>query len=1103
MTGAFDLCAPLEQGVTVLEASAGTGKTYTIAGLAARHVAAGLPLEQLLVVTFTRMATGELRERVRERFVTAERALSAVLAGGSVPEDDDLAAFLAEEDVEVRRDRLARAVANFDNATITTTHGFCLEALGSLGFTGDVERDSVFVEDVSDLMDDVVNDLFVRRFYGERPVFDRREAMAIARAAIEHPTARLVPDDASPDTHAAMRVRLAGAARAELERRKRIGSLLTFDDLLTRLDSALRDPEGGDQVAARLRERYRVVLVDEFQDTDPVQWRIMQRAFDHPDGTLILIGDPKQAIYAFRGADVFAYLEAARTASGRGTLDVNWRSDQRLLDAYDLLFRRARLGHPDIEYRPTRATPEHVAPRLDGAPVAAPLRVRIVDRRAAGLTKRGFATKPRVRSLIAADLAQDVVALLASGATITRGTTGDARVVKPGDIAVLTRRNADALSVQEALAAAGVPAVIAGAGSVFATDAARDWLALMEALERPSSVARVHAAALTPFLGWTAAEVACAEDDAWEDVHDRLHTWAEVLRTNGVAALMQAITVEASLPRRILSREDGERLLTDLRHIAQLLHAEAMDDGLGAAALTQWLRRRIVEAQTEGDEERARRLESDAAAVQVLTIHRSKGLEFPIVYCPFLWDPSWIPDEQLPVFFHDATADDERTLDVGLSGAAYRDHRAAQEAEERGEDLRLAYVALTRARHQAVLWWAGTWGSQHSPLSRLVFAQGDDGTIPADGGRDVPSDEVAREAFEALGGDGCISVESAGRAVPAAAWADSGEAEANLAAATFGRTVDRTWRRTSYSDITAPAYDPGSSEPETDEVGDEHAAVLVAPESGGEEELRAVPSLLADLPSGTRFGTLVHDVFEAADFAAADLEAEVLRCVVEAQAFRRVEIGDPTVLARGLAASLRTPLGGLLDEAPLSSVSRTDRLDELGFELPLAGAASPRRIGALLRSHLPADDPLFAYADRLEDPLLRPVLRGFLTGSIDLTFRVGGRFAIVDYKTNWLGEPDAPLSAWHYRPAALRAEMLHVHYALQALLYTCALHRYLRWRVAGYSPDRDLAGVFYLFVRGMSGEETPRVDGVPCGVFSWRPPGALVEALSDLLDEGA
>ena len=1096
MTGAFDLRAPLQRGVTVLEASAGTGKTYTIAGLATRHVAAGLPLEQLLVVTFTRMATGELRERVRERFVTAERALSAVLAGGSVPEGDDLAAFLAAEDVETRRHHLARAVANFDNATITTTHGFCLEALGSLGFTGDVERDSVFVEDVSDLMDDVVNDLFVRRFYGERPVFDRREAMAIARAAIEHPTARLVPDDASPDTHAAMRVRLARAARGELERRKRIGSLLTFDDLLTRLDSALRDPEGGGQVADRLRERYRVVLVDEFQDTDPVQWRIMQRAFDHPDGTLILIGDPKQAIYAFRGADVFAYLEAARTATGRGTLDMNWRSDQRLLDAYDLLFRRARLGHPDIAYRPTRATPEHVAPRLHGAPVATPLRVRIVDRRAAGTTKKGFASKPGVREVVAADLAQDVVALLASGATVAGAP------VVPGDIAVLTRRNADAASVQEALAAAGVPAVIAGAGSVFATDAARDWLALMEALERPSSVARVHAAALTPFLGWTAAEVACADDDAWEDVHDRLHTWAEVLRTNGVAALMQAVTVEAELPRRILSREDGERLLTDLRHIAQLLHAEAMDDGLGAAALTQWLRRRIVEAKTEGDEERARRLESDAAAVQVLTIHRSKGLEFPIVYCPFLWDPSWIPDEQLPVFFHDSTADDERTLDVGLSGAAYRDHRAVQEAEERGEDLRLAYVALTRARHQAVLWWAGTWGSQHSPLSRLVFAQADDGTIPADGGRDVPSDAAARAAFEALGGDGCISVEDvavAGSLVPWSAPGDEGEA---LAAAAFGRSVDRTWRRTSYSDITAPAHESGF-EPELDEVADERAAVVVAGASVEEEPLREVPSPLADLPGGTRVGTLVHDVFEAVDFTAVDLVAEMRGAVEEARAYRRVEIGDAGVLAGALAAAVETPLGPLLGDASLRSVAAGDRLDELGFELPLAGAGSPRGIGALLRSMLPTDDPLFAYADRLDDPLLRPVLRGYLTGSIDLTFRTAdGRFAIADYKTNRLGDFDAPLTLRDYRPAAVTDEMLRAHYALQALLYTVALHRYLRWRVADYAPERDIAGVFYLFVRGMAGPDTPRVDGVPCGVFAWRPPGELVVALSDLLDGG-
>lgn len=1080
----FDLYGELRPGVTVLEASAGTGKTYTIAGLAARYVAEGLPLEHLLVVSFTRASTGELRERVRERLVSAERALST----GVIEDGDELAAFLASlPDRELRRARLARAVANFDSATITTTHGFCQEALDSLGFTGDVERECRFVEEVDDLIEDVVNDLYTRAFLGDRPFMTRGEAMAIVRAAIDHPTATLVPAGAPPGSNAARRVRLASVAREELERRKRLGSILTYDDQLTRLDSALGSA-GGDAVAARLRARYRVVLVDEFQDTDPVQWRIMQRAFDHPDGTLVLIGDPKQAIYAFRGADVFAYLEAAQAASGRGTLDVNWRSDQPLLDAYNLLFAGARLGHPLIEYRPARATDGHVAPRLTGAPVAAPLRIRVVDRDVVGKTPRGFARKPAAREHIAVDLAQDVVALLSSGAEI------EGSPVRPGDIAVLTRRNADASSVRDALADAGVPAVLAGAGSVFVTDAARDWLALMEALERPSSVMRVHAAALTPFLGWTATQVACAEDAAWEDVHERLHAWAEVLRTGGVAALMQAVTVDEALPARVLSFEHGERLLTDLRHIAQLLHAASMDEHLGAAALTQWLRRRILEAQQEGDEERARRLESDAAAVQVLTVHRSKGLEFPIVYCPSLWDPSWIGEEDEPVFFHDPAAADERTLDVGLEGPEFMDHRRAYVAEERGEDLRLMYVALTRARHQAVVWWAGAYGSQDSPLSRLVFAREEDGSIPVYGG-DVLSDASARERFVALGGDGCISVEPAVRAGLPVAWSDPGSSSSSLDAAVLGRSVDRTWRRTSYSDITAPAYGVVGSEPEVDEVSDEQAGVVTAVVADGDSALRDVPSPLADLPGGVRVGTLVHDVFEAVDFAAPDLEGAMGVAVREAQAYRRVEIGDADVLASALAGVVRTPL---VDGVALSEVGRGDRLDELGFELPLSGSASPRAIGSLLRSFLSEDDPLFAYADRLDDPLLRPVLRGFLTGSIDLVFRMdGGRFAIVDYKTNRLGDFEAPLTLWDYRPAAVRAEMLHAHYALQGLLYTVALHRFLRWRVPGYSPDQDLAGFFYLFVRGMAGPDAPAA-----GLFSWKPPGELVVALSDLLDEG-
>ncbi len=1132
---AFDVLGPLPRGVAVLEASAGTGKTFTIAALAARYVADGIPLDAMLLVTFTRMATGELRERVRERLVSAEHALDAVLAGDPPPAGDAVAALLAHgtvAEVAERHARLAGAVADFDGATITTTHGFCLEALGSLGFAGDVGSDCSFVEDIGDLAREVVDDLYVRRFVHERPSIDRDEAGRIARAAIANPAAHLEPQHAPDGTLAAMRLRLAAAARAELERRKRHAQVMTYDDLLTRLEATLSGP-AGDVVAARLRERYRVVLVDEFQDTDPTQWSIMRRAFAHPDGTLVLIGDPKQAIYAFRGADVYAYLDAKRAAATHATLSENWRSDQGLIDAYDRLFASAQLGDRDIVYRPVRATDAHRAPRLTGAPDPAALRVRIVDRDRIARTNRGYAAAAAAREAVAQDAADEIVALLASPAQLPDDRAGAAtdarRPVQPGDIAVLVRRNRDAATIRERLEAAGVPAVINGAGSVFATTPARDWLALLEALERPSSAPRARAAALSAFVGWEAATVAQADEDRWESVHRRLHHWAHVLRTAGVASLQETITAREQLPARILSRQDGERELTDLRHVGPLLHREATDEHLGVAALTAWLRRRIADAAGETDEERSRRLESDAAAVQVLTIHRSKGLEFGIVFYPDLWQPSWIPDKvPEPVFFHDADRDGRRTLDVGLDGSAYGQHRLAHRHELRGEDLRLAYVALTRARHQAVVWWAGTWDSRDSALNRLVFDRPEDGSVPTDG-RHVPTDAEARARFETLAAavPGTISVTLAVPSRVPAVWAAAPEPEVELSAATLGRTVDRAWRRTSYSAITAQAHgahDPraGSEaqdgedrdeEPPGDDAGaSDGVAAAPAPPDPADPAEPALP--LDAMASGVHVGTLVHDLLEVADFAAADLPAELARCLGARQARRPVALGDASVVVDGLDAALRTPLGPLVDGLRLCDLPRPDRLDELGFELPLAGAASsagaltPATIGAVLRDHLDDTDPLHGYADRLDDPALDIVLRGYLTGSIDLVFRVTGpdgraRYGIADYKTNRLGTPGVPLRAGDYAVPALRAPMFWSHYALQGLLYTVALHRYLRWRVPGHDPERDIAGVFYLFLRGMTGPGAARPDVARGGVFAWRPSGALVSDLSDRLDRGA
>jgi exodeoxyribonuclease V beta subunit len=1110
----FDLCGPLPSGVTVLEASAGTGKTYAIAALAARYVAEGTPLDRLLLITFTRIATGELRDRVRERLVGCEQRLTAILAGASDPEDDPVVSLLASgapEQVSVRRDRLARAVADFDAATIATTHGFCQEVLAELGTIGDLDRETEFVEDVSDLLEQTLDDLYVRRFgprSGGAAKFTRAQALQIARAAVDNPTADLEPREEPEDSTPAMRYRLAVRVRRDLEQRKRRLAIMTYDDLLTRLRDILVGPNGP-AARERLRARYDVVLVDEFQDTDPIQWQILSHAFATEGVTLVLVADPKQAIYAFRGAEVYAYLEAAKLAGARDTLPVNRRSDQPLLDAFDVLFADARLGHPEIVYRRLRATPAHQTTRLRGAPEDAALRIRVVhrDEPSIDLTTYGYARAPAAREHVARDLAADVVRLLDSDATLEHrvpdGTPTAEESICPRHIAVLVRTHANAELICAQLEAARVPAVINGGGNVFGTTTARAWLRLLDALERPASTVRARTVAATPFLGWSAERIATAGEPEWEEVHRRLHRWSRILRDSGVAALTEAIMVNENLAARMLAETAGERRLTDLNHVAQLLHRAASAERLGVTALRVWLAERTADAAREDPEdERTRRLESDAEAVQVLTIHRSKGLEFPVVYCPFLWEPSYIPRDPEPVFFHDPRAGFRRTIDVGLDGRAWDAHVRRHREEQRGEDLRLAYVALTRAKHQAVIWWAPSYDSRHSPLGRLLFAKGTDGSIAPEG-KFTPGDDAADARFAELAdqASGAVGIERSSLGAPTT-WSPPLEPPIDLAAARFDRRLDLWWRRTSYTDITSEAHEAiVASEPEQPLLDDEPSAPT--PVAAGAARELAPDSPLGTMPVGVAFGTFVHRVFEATDFAADDLDTELAESVAAAQSRGPLELGEPARIIAGLRAAIETPLGPLLGGRRLRDITRRDRLDELEFELPLAGGDDPTgqltlpAIARALVAHLPAGDPMAAYAARLEDPSLRSHVRGFLTGSIDLVIRLDGpRFAIADYKTNWLGPADEPLTLAHYGPDAVAAEMSRAHYCLQALLYTAALHRYLRWRLPGYDPDRHLAGVLYLFVRGMAGDPER-------GVFAWRPPGELVVALSDVLGKGA
>jgi exodeoxyribonuclease V beta subunit len=1111
---AFRVDGPLPTGTTVLEASAGTGKTFTIAALAARYVADGIAeLPQLMLVTFGREATQELRERVRARLVDAERALAdpaAARDGG-----DEVNALLAggtDDEVALRRTRLARALAGFDAATIATTHQFCQQMLAGLGVAGDADADAEFVESIDDLVTEVVDDFYVRK-YGDRaagtPAFSRSEALTLARRAVHDGQARLEPAAAAASTTSGVRYRFATAVRAEVARRKRARRLYSYDDMLTRLDDALADPTRG--APERLRARYAVVLVDEFQDTDPVQWSILRRAF-HGHTTLVLIGDPKQAIYAFRGADVVSYLDATEAAGGHATLARNWRSDAPLLRALDTVFNGAALGDR-ITVHPVDSA--HPGQRLRGAPVDTPFRLRVVPRGRLERSKRDLVVVGPARALVARDAASDIAALLASPATV------DGKAVRPGDVAVLVRTNDQGTMIRAALADAGVPAVLSGTASVFGAPVAREWLTLLEACEQPR-LFRLRAAALTCFLGHTVEEL-CGPgaDDLLDVLGATVRSWAGALHERGVAALLEAVTADTALPRRLLARTDGERLLTDLRHIAQSLHAAAVEGHLGPAALVDWLRHRIDEAAVDVGTERSRRLESDAAAVQVITIHRSKGLEFPVVHVPFAWD-RFVPDPTVPLL-HDGSA---RVLDVGgESGEGWKERCARHRAEEAGEDLRLLYVALTRAKCQVVTWWVPSTTTASAPLHRLLIGRPAPGTELAQSYR-IPPDTAALDALRALSAPE-LAVEEVG-ARPDAAFAPAAASTVVLEAAVFAREIDRQWRRTSYSALTAAAghhaVGPALgavSEPEETGTEDEADIELeaLAPEADAVPidtvPIDTVPSPMADLPLGTGFGTLVHAVFEVADLSAPDLLTELTTHCTEQMVRNPVPGLDAATLAAALLPAAQTPLGPLTGGLRLADIAPRDRLAELDFELPLAGGdqAGVRRLllgelAPLLRRHLPADDPLHAYPDALESAaLVGQPLRGYLTGSIDAVLRLPtGSFVVVDYKTNWLGpfeaEGRAPLTSAHYTPERLAEAMIGANYPLQSLLYGVALHRYLRWRLPGYAPSRHLGGALYLFVRGMCGPGTPLVDGVPCGVFGWAPPPALVTDLSDLLAGG-
>jgi exodeoxyribonuclease V beta subunit len=1120
----FDPREPLGDGRTVIEASAGTGKTFTISALVTRLIAEeGVKLDEILVVTFTVAATAELRSRVRKRIVETLRALETVPpvspptkngkspvlvsppSGGKVPPagrpgvggqsvDEHLAALLAADASaqQLAIARLQEALTHFDRAQIFTIHGFAQRLLGQLGLRARLSPDLEPGEPDELLLKQTASDLIVGRYADnneEQPPASHH-VIEIARAVVGTPDARIVPEPADVAGETLARVELAHALRLEVQRRMRAGGLVTFDDGLIEVRDTLSDPEVG--VAARelLARRYSVALVDESQDTDPIQWQVIRAVFD--ESRLVVIGDPKQSIYSFRGADVESYLAALAGADALRTLRTNWRSDGPLITALDALFAGATFGDDLIGYHPVEPAPGHRNARIDG--ISASLAIRCLGDIGLRTKKSGNYYVGEARQAVAADVAAEIVQMLTTGVAID-GEHGP-EPLRPDHIAVLCRTRRQVDMVRAELTLRAVPSVAARTGGVFVSGAAEEWRRFLHGVESPERMGLVKLAASSLLLGYSPHEIAALSDEQALELQRRTQDWREILYSEGVPALVGEVDRSFGLTRRVLALADGERIMTDLTHIAEEMHSAWRRRRTGS--LVGWLETAMAEAQQREDnyveepESRQRRLETDAAAVQVQTIHAAKGLQWPVVMVPYAWDVP-LHRSPIPVFHPEETTTPgeprERLVDVGGSESPdYDAHVALAVAEDAAEEGRLLYVALTRAEHHLKVWWIeNTDYTANSKLNELIVGSGRS-----------PQELVTQSA-------GNLEMTTVDRLPRAIEYRTSAAEQMALERARLERRLDYDWRRASFSSLS-PEHPIGAAAETTEQPLRSDEADLGAESEelppAGESTL-----LMANLPRGARFGTLVHHVFEEVPFDAPDLDAAIREALQPELAYSNWDL-DLDALVSGLVAAMETPLGPAADTPRLRDLNPKQVFDELTFELPVrtdAGTVSLRDIGNVMLDHLPQGDPYRRYAETLQG-LPGSRFRGFLTGAIDLTALVpgpeGDRYVVMDYKSNALpmrGEAASPLD---YGPEQLATAMIDGNYVLQATLYQVALHRYLQWRLRGFDPAQHLGGSLYLFVRGMAGAEAPVADGERCGVARWHPPVEMITELSRLFAGG-
>lgn len=1129
----MDLCAAPLDGATLIEASAGTGKTFTLTGLFLRLILEKrLTVDQILVVTFTDAATEELRGRIRKRLTEAIQVLEQETR-------PDPSKFLETHLWTAHRhtdaaDLLRGAVRNFDLAQIFTIHGFCQRMLGKNGFECQALFDTTLEPDLSDLVRQACVDFWRSRIL---PLTGLSGSFIRSRVSPEHlqrlaglpflaQDVRLEPDGPAPDTRPleeafhvtrdqlctlwplvreevralllghpmlkgnmgkpaqlekrlaaleeyvrapgldlpnefrsmtpaymeqmtkkdgqppqhrifhliddllaasdAMREALGAAAvclrrdflaglEQDLDRRKKRRNVQGFDDLLRNMRRAV-DHESLVQAA---RNQYKAALIDEFQDTDGLQYAIFSRLFGQGH-SLFLIGDPKQAIYSFRGADLAAYLRAGMECDRTATLATNYRSTPELIRAVNDLFgaRGNTFLNRGITYQPVAAGDKPID-RLteNGLPVPALSIWHVRSEDGDKPLGRG-ATLPRICAAVTAEISR-----LLRGAANGQVRIGDTSLT-PGNIAILVETHRQGEMMHRTLREWGIHSVLTHTSSLFESTEAVEILTLLRAVAEYQRPTPLRSALATRIIGLDARELRLLDDDnARQDQWlERMAVWHGVWQRQGVMAAMSRLISDTGARARLLALPGGERRMTNVLHCLEILHARERDARASMRSLSGWFARQLAGNRRE---EFQLRLDSDRDSVRIVTIHKSKGLEYPVVFCPFLFREAKINPELA------LAHENGLVLDLGSGNLAVRQQTARSEAQE--ELIRLTYVALTRAASRCYLVWGRFNKSETSGPAWLFHGHRAD----AQGNLSWKSvtDAEARTDLDRL-----ASPDLDVRDMP-----DLSLEPAPAHIETLPRLHARTWTRTlgpgfglsSFSGLTrglAHAVPPGLDD--ADEDGDQ-------PEN----------MTIARFPRGATAGSCLHRIFELLEFDRAETHSPAV-----AQGLAQYGM-DPVwapVLETMVDRVLRTDLGGFC----LAQVS--GRLVELEFLFPLRPVTRETLAGVYRNAAhmLPADLP-----DRMENLRFEP-RQGFLTGFMDLVVRHEGRYHLLDWKSNWLGPaPD------HYTRDALRLSMSENHYFLQYHLYCLALDRYLRLRLPGYDYAEHFGGVHYVYLRGVDPEK--------------------------------